>query len=293
MVRWCLIYPSLLARNFELQFSNFNFFLLVLSTVLIAAAGYIINDYFDVNIDKINKPERLVIGKGVKRRVAIGAHTVLNIIAILIGCYISYAAGAWKLIFIHLFWTLGLWFYSTNFKRQFLSGNMMIAIFVALVPLVVGVYEMIPCYKTYGIVFKDISKYLLLVSFFAFVITLLREIIKDIEDYEGDKEYGCKTMPIVIGVKSSKIVVITIAIATMLFLGYLQFLLWGLEDKLSFFYFAFAIQLPFLFLIYKIIFAETKRDFKIAGNTAKLIMLMGVCYLLIFAYYILTYIHAI
>src|SRR5690348_9789169 len=100
MVRWCLIFPILKARGFELQLSNINFFLLVLSTVMIAAAGYIINDYFDVNIDKINKPERMVIDKGVKRRVAIGAHTLINILAILIGLYVSYSVGAWKLILI-------------------------------------------------------------------------------------------------------------------------------------------------------------------------------------------------
>jgi len=293
MVRWCLIYPILKARGFELQLSEFHFFLLVLSTVMVAAAGYIINDYFDVNIDKINKPERLVIDKGVKRRVAIGAHTVINVLAILIGFYISYSVGAWKLILIYFFWTFGLWFYSTHFKRQFLIGNLVIALFVALVPLVVGVYELLACYKAYAVSFKDIWKYVFAISFFAFIVTLLREMIKDIEDYEGDKEYGCKTIPIVIGIRSAKIVTVIIALTAMICLGYLQVFLWSINDKLSFIYFSVGLQIPFLFLIYKILKAQTKKEFRFAGNMAKFIMIMGICYLFIFAYSILSYIHAI
>ncbi|MGQ0828302.1 MAG: geranylgeranylglycerol-phosphate geranylgeranyltransferase [Bacteroidota bacterium] len=293
MVRWCLIYPILKARGLELQLSEFHFFLLVLSTVMIAAAGYIINDYFDVNIDKINKPERLVIDKGVKRRVAIGAHTVINVLAILIGFYISYSVGAWKLILIHLFWTFGLWFYSTHFKRQFLIGNLVIALFVALVPLVVGVYELLACYRVYAVGFGDIWKYIFAVSFFAFITTLLREMIKDIEDYEGDKEYGCKTIPIVIGIRPAKIVTVVIASATMICLGYIQIFLWGINDTLSLIYFSVALQLPFLFLIYKTLKAQTKKEFRFAGNTAKFTMIMGICYLFIFAYSILSYIYGI
>lgn len=298
MVRWCLIYPILKTRGFELQLSNFHFFLVVLSTVMIAAAGYIINDYFDVRIDKVNKPERLVIGKGVKRRVAMGAHTVINIIAILISLYVAHTIGAWKLGLIYFICALGLWFYSTTFKRQFLVGNIVIATFTALVPLIVGFFELIPCYTTYlsidyDISFKDIIQLVLGLSFFAFITTLLREIIKDIEDYEGDKEYGCQTMPIVIGKNASKTIAIIISLATMACLAYIQLNLWVSQDMLSYNYFIIALQIPFGFLIYKIAKAETRKELRFAGNMAKFIMLMGVCYLFIFAYTLLTFNHVI
>ncbi len=289
MVRWCLIYPILnnYGNDFTLQLNNFNFFLLVLSTVMIAAAGYIINDYFDVKIDKINKPERLVIDKGVKRRVAMGAHTVISIIAVLIGLYVSWIIGHWKLVFIHFICATGLWFYSTNFKRQFLIGNIIIATFTAIVPLVVGIYDLIPIHKIYPTVnHLIIWKWVLGVSFFAFITTLLREIIKDIEDYEGDKEFGCKTMPIVIGIKSTKAIAVVIALATIVCLAYLQIGQIHIKDWASFYYFCFALQLPFAFLIYKIIRANTKKQFRFAGNTAKFIMLMGVCYLFVFTYFL-------
>src|SRR5688572_29794460 len=277
MVRWCIIYPILKAKGLELQFHNFHFFLLVLSTVIIAAAGYTINDYFDVKMDKVNKPDRLVIDKGIKRRVAMGAHSVMNVLAILIALYVSYTIGAWKLAFIHFFCATGLWFYSTNFKRQFLIGNIIIAAFTALVPLIVGIYELLPCYKVYlpmdsSISFRVIWLHVIGVSFFAFITTLIREIIKDIEDYEGDKEYGCNTMPVVIGKNASKIVAIIITIFTMGCLFYFQFFQWQNKDWLSFLYFTFALQVPFVFLIYKITIADTSKKYRAAGNIAKLIM---------------------
>ncbi len=291
MVRFCLILPFLKARStyFELQLSELQFFLLVLSTVMIAAAGYIINDYFDVRIDKVNKPERMVIDKGVKRRVAMGAHTVINIIALLIALYVSYSVGHWKLAVLQFICAAGLWFYSTNFKRMFLIGNVVIALFTALVPLVVGIYELLLIYAHYlpideTLDVSNIWRWVLGLSFFAFITTLLREIIKDMEDFEGDFEYGCYTMPIAIGINKSKIIVVVLSLFTIGCLGYLQFLQVQLTDFISVTYFAIALQIPFIFLIYKTIKATDKKQFRIAGNTAKFIMFMGVCYLFIVDY---------
>jgi 4-hydroxybenzoate polyprenyltransferase len=298
IVRWCLIYPILKTQNsyYTVQLSEIQFFLLVLSTVMIAAAGYIINDYFDVRIDKINKPERLLIDKMVKRRVAMGAHMVINILAVLIGCYVSYSIGITKLAVIHLMCVTGLWFYSTTFKRQFLIGNIMVAIFTALVPAVVAIYESLPCYREYIPIdetfsFKAVWVYTAGLSFFTFIAALLREIIKDMEHYEGDKEYGYKTMPVVIGQKSSKVVAIIIAGAMIVFLFYFQLHQLRIDDTLTLYYFLFALQIPLIFLIYKIIKAETKEAFALIGNITKFIMLMGICYLFIFAYVILHFIH--
>ena len=287
MVRWCLLYPVLRLGGYHLQMSGFHFFLLSLSTVMIAAAGYIINDYFDVRIDKVNKPERMVIDKGVERRVAMGAHTVINILAVLIALYVSWAAGAWKLVFIHIFCSGGLWLYSTSFKRQFFIGNLVIAVFTAMVPLIVGIYELWAYHSGADMShsLRNIAWYALLgLSFFAFITTLLREIIKDIEDYEGDVAYGCKTLPIVLGIRNAQYIVVLLAVATMTLLAYFQITVFS-QNLLSLYYFLVALQLPFLFLIYRTLSAKTKRQFRIAGNTAKFIMLMGVCYLFIIAFF--------
>lgn len=300
MVRWCLIYPILKAQSsyYTLQLSEIQFFLLVLSTVLITAAGYIINDYFDVRIDKVNKPERLLIDKGVKRRVAMGAHLVINILAILIGLFVSYSIGVTKLAFIHFICASGLWFYSTTFKKQFLTGNIIIAIFTALVPFIVVVYELLPCYKAYlpldeTLSFKGIWLYASGISIFAFLISMVREIIKDMERYEGDNEYGYNTMPIVIGKKSSKFIAVLLIMATIVFLSYYQILQLYNGDMLTFYYFLIGLQIPSLYLIYKIVKSDTKKEFQLAGNITKIIMLMGICYLFVFAYILLHFLHII
>lgn len=294
MVRWCLLYPLLTLHDFELQLTNFQFFLLVLSTVMIAAAGYIINDYFDVAIDKVNKPERMVIDKGVKRRVAMGAHSVINILALLIALYVSYQAGSMKLIIVHILCAAGLWFYSTNFKRQFLIGNVMISIFTSLVPFIVGLYELLPVHKIYAEMIDETSlreewRFVLGISFFAFIVTMLREIIKDMEDVEGDRRYGCKTMPIVLGIKASRNISIALALITMIFLVYFQSIKWSTGNLTGSIYIGIALQVPFIYLIFRLITSKDKRDFRVAGNTAKFIMLTGVCYLFVFAKSILSY----
>ena len=301
VVRWCIIYPIIKVNStfYELQLSELNFFLLVLSTVMIAAAGYIINDYFDISIDKVNKPERMVIGKGVKRRVAIGAHTVINFLAIAIALYVAHSIGSWRLALIHFVCAGGLWFYSTSFKRQFLIGNVVIALFTALVPLIAVIYEMIPIYREYlpvdeNLSFISVWEYTIALAFFAFITTLLREIIKDIEDVGGDTEYGCKTMPILLGIKATKNIAMFIAFLTICCLVFIQLEFLKLEDYISLVYFIVALQLPLLFLIYKIKKASAKKEFRFAGNLSKFIMLMGIIYLLVFAYPILhDFLHVI
>ncbi|CAN5475053.1 geranylgeranylglycerol-phosphate geranylgeranyltransferase [soil metagenome] len=303
VVRWCIVYPIIKvppmgSSYYTLQLSELNFFLLVLSTVMIAAAGYVINDYFDVRIDKVNKPERMVIGKGVKRRVAIGAHTLINFIGIIIAIYVAYSIGSWRLALVHFLCAGGLWLYSTTFKRQFLIGNLVIATFTALVPLISAVYNMIPIYRAYipveeNLSFSPVWIYTLALSFFAFITTLLREIVKDIEDLDGDKEFGCKTMPIVLGIKASKNIAILIAAFTIICLAFIQTAFSKKEDTTSIMYFIVALQLPLVFLIFKIKNAETKKEFRFAGNFSKFIMLMGILYLLVFALPIFQYLDVI
>lgn len=286
MVRWFIVYPELIKAGLHMHLNEIQFFFLSLSTVMIAAAGYVINDYFDVRIDKVNKPERMVIDKGVKRRVAIGAHTVMNILGILIGLAVSISAEMWKMVFLHILCAIGLWLYSTTFKRKFFIGNLVIALFTAFVPLIAGLYDLLPLYKIHSGIEKPVILQLiwiplLSISYFAFITTLLREIIKDIEDLDGDKEYGCKTMPIIIGVKSTKWIVISLSVITIACLGFIQFNMLADGKPVNIIYILAALQIPFAFLIWRIYTAHTKKEFHIAGNITKLIMVLGICYLFI------------
>ena len=201
---------------------RFDFFLLVFSTVLIAAGGNIINDYFDVRADRINRPERLIITKYIKRRWAIISHWVLNFLAFSIAIYLSMRYHTLWYVFVHLVTINSLWFYSMYFKRKPLIGNILIAGMTALVPILCGIhfYFQIEFPKENMNVFPTVDslkdtidvwknfllingRFIYLLAYFAFTFNLSREIIKDIEDMEGDKLIYAKTLPLTVGIKKS------------------------------------------------------------------------------------------
>ena len=178
---------------------------LILSTLCIAAAGYLINDYYDVKIDYINKPDRVVIGRELGRRQVILTHTILSSIGILLGFSISWVAGLSCIITAFL-----LWLYSNNLKRMPLVGNLVVAALV--------------WFSLYYITFPFSVNNKLIIAFagFAGLTTLIREIIKDMEDIKGDEAFGCKTLPIVLGIAYTKLVLLPLNILLLLVLFFMS-----------------------------------------------------------------------
>lgn len=176
-------------------------FLLALSTTLIAAAGYIINDYFDVKIDEINKPHRVTVELKFKRRWIMGAHILLNIIALAIALPLALACKHISLIGLQLLCITYLIAYSAQLKREAFTGNLCIATLTGLLVLTPALYE-----NTYlkNIQYTHYHSNFMLLLFFAFTITWLREIAKDLEDLKGDAADGCTTMPIKYGISFAK-----------------------------------------------------------------------------------------
>lgn len=311
-IRYGIVGVFLGVSGFELLMSELDFFLLSLSTVMIAAAGYIINDYFDTRVDRVNRPDKIIVGKYIKRRVCMGAHIVINSIAFLLAGYVAYKVGNWKLIFIQVLTMGALWYYSTTFKRMVLVGNILVALLAALVPFVAGLYEiiiqqsladdtinMMLFYVEEGtkfddlmFVFNQILKNVMLwvtgFAVFAFLSTMVREIIKDIEDYEGDKKYASNTLPVVYGKGKAKTVAQLFAIMMMVLLGYLQYQQLTSNDTTSFIYFLFAIQLPLGYIVYFLQKAQAKKDYSKLSRYTKLVMFSGVLYAFIFAYSLLN-----
>lgn len=195
------------------------------------------------------------------------SHIIINFIGVSLGIYLSWKYNFLRLgamIFISA--PLLLWFYSTNLKRRFLIGNLVIALLSGIVPMVVVLFEIPLIYKSFPILISnnslDLSGILTVVQFialFAFVITLIREIIKDLEDYEGDIEYGCKTMPIVLGVAPTKIVLVIILGLIITTLGWLQYLQLAAEDWTSLIYFLVLLQMPLFYLAYRILTSKGKK----------------------------------
>jgi 4-hydroxybenzoate polyprenyltransferase len=301
MVRWCLLMPVMdYIRHFSLNdyslfqvaMTEFDFFLLVLATVMIGAAGYIINDYFDVRIDGVNRPDTNLVGKQVKRRVAMGAHMTLNLIGAGLGIYLSWKYNFFRVgSFLFISAPALLWFYSTNLKRQFFIGNFVIALLSGIVPMMVVLFELPNIYRANESLVQDgsidlsvVSHITQIIALFAFIITLLREIIKDMEDYEGDMEYGCKTMPIVIGIARTKIVLAVIALTVIGGLGWLQYRQLAAQDWTSLLYFTFLLQVPLLYLSYRMLNAKGKKDWHFCSTLVKIIMVAGISFLFLYAH---------
>lgn len=200
----CVILPMQYYSPVPLVLNPAYFLLLSISTVLIAAAGYIINDYFDVKIDAINRPEKLVLEKRIPMKMAIIVHSVLNAIAIAMAVIVARKAGHYSFILLQVVCTALLWFYSTTFKRQFMTGNIIVSILTAFTIAVLIQYEGALHYYLTQKFFIEGRRELIpnpiwvlgTYAYFAFMLTWMREIVKDMEDYKGDAEQGCVTMPI-------------------------------------------------------------------------------------------------
>jgi 4-hydroxybenzoate polyprenyltransferase len=212
LVHQQLIAKPILLNNTTLLFSNLEMILLATSTTLIAAGGYIINDYFDVKIDEINKPNRVTVELQFKRRQIMFAQIILNFVALVLSLPLALKAGHISLIGIQLLCILLLVLYSAYFKRQVLSGNIVVAILTALTVYTPAIYEA-------QILGYDAIYSIAAITLFAFLFTLLREIIKDLEDIKGDEADACKTLPIVYGTQASKRLSYGIAFCIIVFLG--------------------------------------------------------------------------
>lgn len=288
LMRYAVIWPMLKVNDFKLQVKEIDFFLIVLSTVLVTAAGYIINDYFDIRIDNINRPKVNPIGKEIKRRVAMALHVVFNIIAFVLVFYVSYKMGNYKLSLIYVIASGILWFYSTNFKKQLIIGNLVVAFLTGMVPLLVGLFE-IPLlnlrYKEYifqfNFSFNSIAYFILAFSFFSFISNLWREIIKDAEDEFGDREFGAETIPVVFGLKTTNYIIFGLGFLQLLLVGYLQYLQISSGDLWSFTYMLIAIQFPILVISFRSLKAKLKEDYKILSAWCKTYMLLGLLYSLV------------
>ena len=264
-----------------LQFPWYDFIILIAATVFITAGGYVINDYFDIKTDLINKG-KVIVGTKIPRRLAMMYHNVFNIIGVAAGFYISWKAGYLMMGALFLIVSGLLYFYSASYKRQFLIGNIIVALLTAMVPLLVAFYEWPALYRFYAVSAVKIPEINIIFywvggfAIFAFLTTLTREIIKDIEDFEGDIAYGRNTVPVVLGVLPSKIVSVCLIIITIALLYLTCFLF--INDTITLIYLSVAIVLPLLFVIYKVIISQNRKQLHTASSLMKVVMLTGILY---------------
>ncbi len=292
-LRYCILGSFLDLYGLQFRFPLVHFILLVAATVLIAAAGYIINDYFDVETDRLNQKDP-IIGYYFSSNVAVILYVVFSLIGLVLGAIVSVKIGHSTFTLIFFIAASLLWFYSSAFKQSFLIGNLIIALLAALVPLLLLIYDLLPAMEYYGPEIKvmDINMnipalWMLGYASFAFIYTFVREVLKDLEDSFGDQKRGYQTLALTIGEQASKILVsLTLLIAiTLLVWVFVKYL----NVTLSLIYLALFLVLPSIITIYLIIRAKNKRQYHITSILLKIIMFLGVSYSFIVCYIFHTF----
>jgi 4-hydroxybenzoate polyprenyltransferase len=287
LFRYAIILPALEAGGIYPVLSHLEFLLLVLATMMIGAAGYAINDYFDLRIDRINKPGRIVLGKDLSRRHAIFSHSLLNILAVAIGVFLSWRIGFWPLAVVFLAVPTLLWLYSIRYKRKFLVGNLLVAFLSAFVIGIVWVVEYRSLEGTAGLqpVSAMVGLFARVFAFFAFFTTLVREVIKDVEDVKGDARAGCKTIPVILGVSATRKLLLVMIFLIVVFVGYFQYYLFTTGWQLLVAYLLFLVQIPSLGLLLQGFKATSPPDYRRMQQLLKFVMLAGVLTMLLFPLY--------
>ena len=274
--------PFYASMNVVSPLSGWVFAVFVLSVSLIASGGNIINDYFDYQIDLINRPDKLVIEKVISKQSALTVYQVLTVVGIVGGFIAGWLIGVFKIGFFFGFGALLLYSYSETFKRKLLIGNLIIALLAFLFVVLLWIIEFFALRNSAGsfvVVYPSFLKINVLMggyALFAFLTTLIREIIKDMEDMEGDKKSGCQTIPIAKGISTARLIVCSLIVITVILLFICAYLCMkhNLNVLSKLLLYGINVQLIILFVrFYK---AKNKAEFHFASTLMKVIMVFGI-----------------
>ncbi|KAF2337663.1 geranylgeranylglycerol-phosphate geranylgeranyltransferase [Flavobacterium nitrogenifigens] len=278
-------YAFLKQQEIPLALSDWQYGLLVLSTVLLAAAGYVINNIYDVGTDSINKPNDVVVGKGITETMAYNIYIGLNISGVALGFILSNIIM--RPTFASLFILIAslLYFYATTLKQIMILGNFAVALLLAVSVLIIGVFDLFPA-TTGENQAQMASLFSILIDYalFAFMINFIREIVKDIEDVNGDYNMGMNTLPVAIGVNRAAKIALGFAVIAFILSG-LYCNTYFMQNKLYIaVFYAFATVLaPLLYFIVKIFSAKSQKEFHHLSSILKLILFFGILSILVIA----------
>lgn len=279
-VRYGILIPS----GADFRLTTFQFGLLVFASVCIAAGGNIINDLYDIEIDKVNKPGKVLIGKRFREKQITTLFIILNCIGVGIGFYISNAIGKSGFAAIFIIISASLFLYASNLKRIFLIGNLLVSILVGLSLIIIPIFDLLPEITSenkilQGIVFKMVLNF----AGFAFFVNFIREIVKDLLDINGDKKGDVQSLPIVLGRKRT--VKIVFILGVILLFSVLRFMYQNLyNQKIPMLYFLIFLVAPILFFIIKSWDADKNKKYRLLSTLLKWIMFFGICAMFLFRF---------
>lgn len=281
LLEFFILIPALSIAGINPILDSPRFILLVISTMLIAAGGYVINDIEDVEIDRINKPEKQIVSRLITVRQAWIYYYALFFVGLLISLYLALYIDNLPLLSLYPAAWLLLYLYSRYFKKMALIGNVTVAFFCAFVAGIVWFAERYAYSELFEVLpaaGKSVTELFSIYIFFAFISTLYREIIKDIEDYEGDAQNDCKTLPIIAGLKVAKSTSIALGLV---FLGALFYLIFYVninqqDPIVALSFIIIAMLLPLAYSLILLVKSATKKDYKLLSRFAKFLMLTGI-----------------
>lgn len=272
--------------NVPLALDHWQYALLVLATVSIAAAGYLINNVFDRDTDTDNKPENVIVGKTIPESTAYNYYFILNAIGVIAGTYLSFLVGKWSFAMIFISIVMVLYMYASSFKQHLLVGNFIVALLLSVSVLIIGIFDMFPVVTeenraAMGLIYGVMIDY----AVFAFIINFLREIVKDMEDVNGDYNQGMNTLPIALGVARTTILVFWLSflpIAILLyyintyFIGNNLFIIAGYALAL--------VVAPLVYFTVRVFSAKTQKDFHHLSDVLKAVLFFGILSVAVLTY---------
>lgn len=247
-----ILAPELPLRDI---FFDDNLFFLILSSATVIASGYIINNFYDSEKDLINRPKKTMLDQFVSQRTKLSVYFILNLLAIFFASYVSFKAVVFFSIYI-----FAIWLYSHRLKRILFLGNLVASILTLTPFFVIFIY------------YKNFETVIFIHATFLYLMIVMRELVKDLENMQGDLIQNYHTIPIVYGEKLSKfflsILSILAVIPTMLLItrfdtGYMNY----------YFYVSLVLLVFFVLFLY---FSKVKWQFLLLHNILKLIIVAGV-----------------
>lgn len=286
MEKWVAV-PILNKAAFGEQVPWYILLLVILATVLIAAGGYVINDYFDVKIDRINRPDELIVTRTISKPAAMRLSIALSAAGIVCGLVIAILLRSWTLGILFLIIPGLLWFYSSSYKRLFMVGNLIIALLAGMTPMVVAMTNVAQLQLRFAPILPyttlthDLYAWLGGFTLFAFLLTWMREIVKDMQDQMGDRELECHSMPVVWGDTWTKVFVTMLILITLAVIGHLWYHVLPFPigwNSLSTRYIVLGIITPLLGALGLLWAAKIPSDYKNCQLLIKFTMFLGMLY---------------
>ncbi|MEE0859928.1 MAG: geranylgeranylglycerol-phosphate geranylgeranyltransferase [Paludibacteraceae bacterium] len=286
MEKWVVV-PILDDVAFGEQLPWYILLLIAAATILIAAGGYVINDYFDIKIDRINRPDQLIVTQYISKENAMRLSIGLSGVGMVCGLVAAWLLRSSTIAILFAIIPGLLWFYSSSYKRLLIVGNVTIALLSALSPMMIAIANVAQLQLKYSTILPyttlehDIYAWVGGFSLFAFLLTWIREIVKDLQDQMGDRELECHSMPIVWGNIVTKIVVTALIVLTTVLIVWLWYSVLPFDRTWNSFstrYIVLAIIIPLWGALWLLWAAKIPSDYRTCQQVLKLTMFLGMLY---------------